>query len=237
MKERPILFSAPMVRAILDGTKTQTRRVAPISSLDIREHDEGVVTWRVAFSKPIKGTLASYSGGKFSTDQACRIVASQFCPYGQPGDRLWVRETFQPLFAEGTEHGENEWITGRGYAVSYPATDGIHEFVDADDNLTDRCWPSIHMPRWASRITLEITGVRVERLQDISEADAIAEGIERSYDQWRDYRTDQSVNYPSAATPIESYRTLWEQINGSGSWDTNPWVWVVDFKRVEGGAA
>ncbi len=237
MKERPILFSAPMVRAILNGSKTQTRRVAPISSLDIRQHAEGMVTWRVAFSKPIKGTLASHRGGKFSTDQACRIVASQFSRYGQPGDRLWVRETFQPLFAEGAEHGDNDWQTGRGYAVSYPATDGIHEFVDADDNFTDRCWPSIHMPRWASRITLEVTGVRVERLQEISEADAISEGIERSYDQWRDYRTDQAVNYPSAATPIESYRTLWEQINGSGSWDTNPWVWVVEFKRVKGGAA
>lgn len=233
MKERPILFSAPMIRAILNGTKTQTRRVAPISRLDIRQQDEGMVTWSVAFAKPVKGTLASHSGGKLSTDQASRIVASQFCPYGQPGDRLWVREAFQPLLAEGSDHWKADWKTGEGYAISYPATDGIKEWIDPDDNIGSGCKPSIHMPRWASRITLELTGVRVERLWEISEADAIAEGIERSYDQWRDYRTDQAVNYPNAATPIDSYRTLWEQINGQGSWDINPWVWVVEFRRLE----
>ncbi len=227
MKERPILFSAPMVRAILDDTKTQTRRVAPISSLDIREHDEGVVTWRVAFSKPIKGTLASHSGGKFSTDQARRIVASQFSPYGQPGDLLWVREAWRVVdVADCFAPREITAASRIWYEADAPHQPGAGKLR-----------PGMFMPRWASRITLEITGVRVERLQDISEADAIAEGIERSYDQWRDYRTDQSVNYPSAATPIESYRTLWEQISGSGSWDTNPWVWAVDFKRVEGGAA
>ncbi len=200
MKERPILFSAPMVRAILDGSKTQTRRVAPISSFDIRQHDEGMVTWRVAFSKPVKGTLASHSGGKFSTDQACRIVASQFCPYGQPGDRLWVRECFSPY-----EHRQGCWYWADGRIAAHDCT---------------KPKPSIHMPRWASRITLEITGVRVVGLQDISRGDAMSEGC-------------PFPNMAHGDDPRRWYAELWAQINGPSSWSANPWVWVVEFKRLE----
>ena len=88
MKERPILFSAPMVRAILEGRKTQTRRIAPITDLNIKPHSDDMVTWWVSFSKPVKGVFGSYSGGKLSIDQAQRIIASQFNPYGRPGDQL-----------------------------------------------------------------------------------------------------------------------------------------------------
>jgi hypothetical protein len=190
MIERPILFSAPMVRGLLNDTKTQTRRVVNFKGTDLD-----------TFLHRVPNKIGC-------------------CPYGQPGHRLWVREAFAniamyrdaPLFAD------------RQSDFAYRASGdiiGCHKWKR-----------SIHMPRAASRITLEITGVRVERLQDISEADAIAEGIERSYAQWRDYRTDQAVNYPSAATPVESYRTLWESINGPGSWDANPCVWVVEFKRL-----
>lgn len=206
MKERPILFSAPMVRAILDGSKTQTRRVVKPQPIYDGKFAGG---WKVV--------------GKNGHEAAtCGPLVSELCPYGQPGDRLWVRETWA---APHSEDGRPpRAIQCDQLRIHYLASEGRGGLV----------WrPSIHMPRWASRITLEITGVRVERLQEISEADAIAEGIERSYDQWRDYRTDQAVNYPSAATPIDSYRTLWEEINGQGSWDANPWVWVVEFKRLE----
>lgn len=199
MKERPILFSAPMVRAILDGSKTQTRRVAKRTAAGHVKETGGHRRWHIA-----------------------DFDAYLACPYGQPGDRLWVRETWA---APHSEDGRPpRAIQCDQLRIHYLASEGRGGLV----------WrPSIHMPRWASRITLEITGVRVERLQEISEADAIAEGIERSYDQWRDYRTDQAVNYPSAATPIDSYRTLWEEINGPDSWDANPWVWVVKFERLD----
>jgi hypothetical protein len=146
-----------------------------------------------------------------------------------------VRETFQPLGAEGVEHeSQTDWNTGKGYAVSYPATDGVQEFMDGDDNLRTTCKPSIHMPRWASRILLEIVSVRVERLQDISEADARAEGITphevRQFAIFGASEEERAAIYRDAA--VGPYRGLWQQINGPGSWDANPWVWVVEFKRV-----
>jgi len=203
MKERPILFSAPMVRAILEGKKTQTRRVVqPIPQM---VSEKNIVTW--------DGDAAALMR---LFDQVGRS-----CPYGQTGDRLWVRETFQPMFAEGVEnHWETDWKTGKGYSISYPATDGVQEFLTIDDELSSACKPSIHMPRWASRILLEITAVRVERLQDISEADALAEGV--TADKY--YGLDRAN--------ARSYSHLWESINGAGSWEANPWVWVVEFKRV-----
>lgn len=219
MKERPILFSAPMVRAILDGAKTQTRRVVKPQFV-MRD------------GEPIWPSYAKRPRGRGFED----------CPYGQPGGRLWVRENFQPLMADDVP--ESEWLscdykTGAGYKVSYPATDGVVEYYDisTDDAFCDRVTPSIHMPRWASRITLEITGVRVERVQEISEADAVAEGVERVVvgDGWRRYDSSSAIEL-AGLVPCEtaraSYRSLWEQINGPGSWEANPWVWVIKFKRV-----
>ena len=188
MKERPILFSAPMVRALLDGTKTQTRRVVKPTPEWIGQ--SGVLSYR----------------GRVGLPHA-------LCPYGQLGDRLWVRETW----ARDDEDG----------GLCYRAD--IGKGGDADDwerNRLDgvprfRWRPSIHMPRAASRITLEITGVRVERLQNISEADAVAEGVRNS------------LHMPGGRFANENFAHLWWAINGDGSWEANPWVWAVEFKRLE----
>lgn len=213
MGEHPILFSAPMVQAILAGRKSQTRRVVkpqpePIPD-DVRKDPKTPANRQ--FWWPSNRAMSMVE---------VRDMCGMLSPYGAPGDRLWVREKFQPLFASGFDHNTVDWKTGKGYACRYVATDGIVEWMDGDDHMTDRCMPSIHMPRWASRLTLEVTGVRVERLQDISEADAIAEG-------------SQCAGVPAALTNFAAYAKLWEKINGPGSWALNPWVWVVEFKRVE----
>ena len=218
MKERPILFSAPMVRALLAGTKSQTRRIVkPRPSEDICLPINAGLYHPTCVDRHGEEYPGTEVFGAWS-DCGAWVVK---CPYGQPGDRLWVRESFQPLFAEGFEHGDGltDWGTGAGYAIRYVATDGATEWIDGDDEITSRCKPSIHMPRWASRLTLEITGVRVERLQSISQEDAVAEGV-----------TDWMVGPTS---PRDDYRGLWESINGPGSWELNPWVWVVSFRRLE----
>lgn len=202
MKERPILFSAPMVRALRTCEKSQTRRVVkpqPSQSSDTAFVGEDGI-WR--FSHPTLRGPVSHDADDVR------------CPYGQPGDRLWVREAF----FDATKLNERR--------VIYRA-DG--------DQSRFGFTPSIHMPRWASRITLEITGVRVERLQDISEADAIAEGIEPFTDfqptgHWKRYRDGGLNSYVD--NPIASYASLWTEINGAGSWEMNPWVWVIDFQEV-----
>jgi hypothetical protein len=203
MSDRPILFSTPMVRAILAGTKTQTRRV-------VKPQPQMVTDKTI---KPWDGDPAHLL--KLMQDTGKR------CPYGQPGDRLWVRETFG--------HFERNDTLKPGDTVYYRA-DG--QCVDLEP------WrPSIHMPRWASRITLEVTGVRVEWLQDINEADALAEGIEPIRDTApgagpNRYSVHIGSGWLNSPTAAGAYRMLWEQINGPGSWDANPWVWVVEFKRV-----
>lgn len=191
MKERPILFSGSMVRALLAGTKTQTRRIVKVP-----KRMEG-------YSHP------SAAGVDFS------------CPYGWRADRLWVRETW------GIGYPDED---GGYFAIPWTGADPQKDgkvFYRADFSETDvqRPWkPSIHMSRWASRITLWITDVRVERLNGISAADARAEGIQ--------------IPAP-ASTPAEfdhdcvvAYRKLWESINGPGSWGANPFVWVIEFKRT-----
>lgn len=193
MTERPILFSAPMVRAILDGTKTQTRRVVKPCK------DLGIGCELAPCELAGEVNAGDYSNARY-----------------QPGDRLWVRETF--LIPDARASNFPPWV----YAADY---------TEADRPCT-RWKPSIHMPRAASRITLEVTGVRVERLQDISEADAIAEGIEPTMPNpghwnWRDYLIEGGQTHA-----VLSYKTLWESINGPDSWDLNPWVWVVEFQRV-----
>lgn len=193
--ERPILFNAPMVRAILDGRKTQTRRIVkgqPWPGIPFIGIDGMVATWRRDY------------GDDTSMMSLVRLS------HGQPGDRLWVRETWAE-YADPTHD----------YRVYYAADDDCGALV--------RWRPSIHMPRWASRIDLEITAVRVERLQDISEEDALAEGIEGMRGQWKSY-TDQVV---VCHKPRASFRSLWDSINAKGGygWDANPWVFVYEFKR------
>ncbi len=204
MTERPIIFSAPMVRALLAGTKTQTRRIIKDQTIGYRfsemRPDGAYLEWT---GTPCCGTgvwdVPEYSG-----------IAK--VPYGQPGDRLWVRETFG--------HFERNDTLKPGDTIYYRADGQCLEIEP---------WrPSIHMPRWASRITLEVTGVRVERLQDISEADAQAEGCAL------ECMTPTGDDSGSAIHGPGGYMALWESINGPGSWDANPWVWVVEFKRLEG---
>lgn len=200
MKERPILFSAPMARAIPDGRKTQTRRVlkqavGPSLSVDCDERGAAELSW-----------LHGNGPGHEVHEHVERVA----CPYGLVGDRLWVRESFWGCDAPG--YGDQ------------PCVVYDHEWYGKEYRPTEvRPWarkfgriPSIHMPRDCSRITLEVTGVRAERLQHCSDDDAWAEGC------------------PDDATwPLDWYRALWDTINGAGSWDTNPWVWVVEFNRVK----
>jgi hypothetical protein len=266
LKERPILFSGAMVRAILEGKKTQTRRVANLA--DNVRVCEGVA----------KGFLPGAPNG-FEVP----------CPYGKPGDRLWVRETFalqcnveddEPPFNDGrpVRRIEDDDCGICWYQPHYKATDPQPELTCREDDPRHNCgsedicaspWrPSIHMPRWASRITLEITKVRVERVQQIGEEDAIAEGIGvqmgdgtgpgagykwngvgywdtvnrgmfgPSFHVERDgscccaYGREFKIN-PAAC----AYRFLWDSINakregGIYAWERNPWVWVVEFRRV-----
>lgn len=185
MRERPILFSGPMVRAILAGQKTQTRRIVkpqPLGDTAWKNDDQWIV-----------------SGHGEAGDTGLH------CPYGQPGDRLWVRET---------------WAYGIHALAAKSDADG--PFVYAADQTTqgrlcDRWRPSIHMPRTASRIALEITGVRVERLRDISETDALAEGVTVEDQHKRGYCAGQSL--PPA---VRAFRELWDSINGPGSWGGEP---------------
>lgn len=213
-----------MVRALLDGRKTQTRRVIKLP------HNNPLGQWEPS-------TVGGPNGGRTADGQLVplqdaiwhtRTGDSLICPHGQPGDRLWVRETWRGVVAinppgKSTELGVARYVPDQEHCrrVEYQAT-------HAWDSEPWR--PSIHMPRWASRITLEVTGVRVERLQDISEADAIAEGIEKTAAGfWSTYgQSDVNGTY----SPVTSYRCLWNSINGADSWDANPWVWVVDFKRA-----
>ncbi|MCK0547873.1 hypothetical protein ACTMQT_19690 [Pseudomonas syringae pv. aptata] len=208
-KERPILFSAPMVRAILSGQKTVTRRVTkvqPRSDADI----------------------GSYGKGQPFIRNPDVTKPNPECPYGRPGDRLWVRETW---YCDHFEVMRGPYLKPDDLDIGEALNDGT--LVYAADGLApyeqeQPTWkPSIHMPRWASRILLEITAVRVERLQEISRSDIRAEGLECPPELASD---DVSPNYrdwyPAA------WRELWESINGADSWNSNPWVWVVEFKRV-----
>lgn len=201
MKELPILFSAPMVRAILGGRKTQTRRI-------------------VKGLRPGLGVVTKcQDGSNAPLPSVCWDIGGPIikCPYGFPGDRLWVRETWQCSQVPDDGPDQELWFAADSDGRRPP---------DVEEEWSWR--PSIHMPRWASRITLEITSVRVERLQEISEGDAKAEGCAPA---WLDVDGER-VNHGSAPTYRQGYARLWGEINGPGSWADNPWVWVIEFKRV-----
>ena len=198
MKERPILFSAPMIRALLDGSKTQTRRVAkPQPS---RHHWEGIPGYALNMDGPAPmegGSVGVRFNHTIPQNREWDRDAWVKCPYGQPGDRLWVREAWMPV-----EHDVQPYR----YRATNPSYIGKWK-------------PSIHMPRIASRITLDVVSVRVERLRDISRGDAMGEGC-------------PFPNMAQGDDPRQWYADLWSQINGPGSWELNPWVWVVEFKRI-----
>lgn len=203
-KERPIMFKSEMVRAILAGAKTQTRRPC--------KNQPSVET----------ATDASWRDAKADLWRNARQYARDCCPYGVPGDRLWVKETWRVVDGE----------------ILYPANDGrgpwpsdhLDSLWDVLDRHGENTRPSIHMPRWASRITLEIVSVRVERVSDIAEADILREGVTVSL-------ASQITGVPWIEIPTlhDAWRLLWDSIYAKtpNAWAANPWVWVVEFKRVE----
>lgn len=227
MKERPILFKGAMVRAILDGRKTQTRRIMKPQPTENPNKPRG--HWY-----PDSSVQSMVDVEGFLQNDHDSTIAGCFCPHGKPGDRLWVRETWQgPLVEEGGDYPDGYYSPE---FCEYKADGGpAPEFVTPDDELVQRWRPSIHMPRWASRITLEITGVRVERLQDISTSAAASEGLVQLPASGR-YAISQGDQYFGGASHDvrEVFSWLWESINGAGSWSANPWVWVVEFKRCVG---
>ncbi|PWC10686.1 hypothetical protein B4923_16345 [Brenneria roseae subsp. americana] len=219
MKERGIIFNADMVRAILSGHKTQTRRPVKFPVHDINMGCE-------LAGNELAGEL---SAGNYSN-----------CPFGQLGDRLWVREKWGVVSHDLDASGRiQEWIPtrpatpirempfGNGYYSGHVIYAADGEFTWGDDDGFDdgrSCWkPSIHMPRRASRITLEITDVRVEKLKHIPRDGIIAEG----------YPAERAID-GGYYDPFLWYRNLWESLYGAGSWQANPWIWVISFKRIEG---
>lgn len=213
MRERPILFTPDNARAILERRKTQTRRLMKpqpwrVWGCGVR-HGEAVVSAHVR-----------YQQGEADVWVACR--------YGAPGDRLWVREA-HALVPATAYRGS----TGVQQAINPEEPSEAAVYKAGWDRSPPARWRhAMHMPRWASRLILEIVAVRVERLQVISEADARAEGCGRAVDE------DDIDGAPDAPAPAQTYRGgyrwLWDEINGRGSWDANPYVWVVEFRRVEG---
>jgi len=228
---KPIIFSGPMVLAILDGSKTQHRVVVKpqpqiVSSNDASWRDDKSDLWR---------NSAQY--------------ARDCSPFGVPGDLLWVRETFSAWHGGMTDCGE-EWDEVEGPLSEWGPHSDVHgvptiEYAADRKRSATRWRPSIHMPRWASRITLRVVSVRVERLQDISETDAIAEGVRRVTKDGTihkycvyDSRDTSSVPWQDMPrTAVEGYTNLWDSLNKKHPWSSNPWVFVLDFERVEGGAA
>ena len=222
MIERGILFNGAMVRALLDGSKTQTRRIMkPQPKQTPADYPGSAGHWwpsnahqsMVHVEQELQNQHGGWSG-----------LAADCCPYGRVGDHLWVRETFGYVSPDEFERPHAECNIEYRADLAPGCTDRPGQWpVDecAADPARPRWRPSIHMPRWASRILLEIVSVRVERLQDISEGDAHAEGCLQPacgpdytlYKRW-------------------AYRNLWNEINGASSWDANPFVWVVGFKRV-----
>lgn len=225
MKTRPILFNGAMVRAILDGRKTQTRRIVK------PQPDYFACGWPCTFGKECSEShcLMHHKDGKHL------IVMKS--PYGKVGDQLYVRETWRV-----GDSGDCACYEPCGQC---PSGKTLYK-LDFPNGVEGWKWkPSIHMPRKYSRITLEITGVRVERLMDISEVDALLEGISsvrtnkwerQQFAQWRalfDAACEEGKKPPLGPTPKRAYQALWESINGKGSWEANPWVWVIEFKVVK----
>lgn len=203
MKEKPILFSGPMIRSLLAGTKTVTRRVV----------------------KP--ETYGGESGLQFEFpgwhgSLGAKRFADEYCNFGKVGDRLWVRETWQQVYPvrNGQWHTASNVKEGFG-KILYAA--------DTDRDEPPKWRPSIFMPRWASRITLEIVGVRCERLQEITEAEAQQEGLSPTM-----LSVDEMLTNHAAYSTVASFRELWDGLNGKKfPWQSNPWVFVISFKRIK----
>lgn len=236
--DRPIIFKAPMIRAILDGQKTQTRRIMKPqpyqSGIECKATNMGAGTWRL-------GALA-HAG----------IGDDWKCPYGVPGEQLWVREThcfetnfnldvdYDPPFNDGRPIKRDsapewgEWWTQCHYRATDPTPDLAYDDVEGPHC---RWRSSTTMPKWAARIWLEITSVRVERVQDISKHDCFSEGVTEEKLLGRQvYPCPKGPHamgdHALAPCPERAFAAIWDDINGSGAWDRNDWVWVIEFRRV-----
>ena len=217
MKERPVIFNGEMVRAILAGRKTQTRRVMkvqppegwwPLNSFGVEDPIARTYTKAVVDRHGYMQAGPQVFG---VADETWGAVS----PFGQQGDRLWVRETHREVGYSECGCSDHCECKKGGYAYRADGFDGEEKWT-----------PSIHMPRSACRLLLEITDVRVERLNDINEQDAIAEGMD-------DGSSPAAIAAGWFEKPSRAFRRLWERIYGQESWDSNPWVWVVEFKQVQ----
>ena len=212
MKERGMIFNSEMVRAILDGRKTQTRRIMKV------QPESNQLGLLLITDSTKHSDIGKYHWAE-SNATGNHVRSKLFsCPFGAVGDRIWVRETWARYNIDQNSHD-----------IAYRAT------TPEDWPEEGRWRPSIHMPRWASRILLEITDVRVERLNSIHDVDAMREGIQNlTTCSHADFGIPGVVN---AQHPVRAFQLLWESIYGADSWRANQWVWVIEFKRVEGGAA
>ena len=229
-KERPIIFSAPMVRAILEGRKSMTRRIVKCreeiaclgtaADWNAGKLDERMPDWETWGPKSGAQVFVGKHGNIFSLN----------CPYGVPGDRLWVREKFDFFPCGMTECEIFYWADGSSQKRTPPNDYNPYLYPN------ERVRPSIHMPRWASRITLEIASVRVERVKEITPQDCEAEGITGTTSAspvrglpYEQYKNGDGLTYTE---PLKAFQALWESIHGPGSWDLNPYVWAISFKVV-----
>ncbi|AAK94349.1 hypothetical protein Mx8p14 [Myxococcus phage Mx8] len=217
-RERPMLFSGPMVSAILAGRKTVTRRL--VTPQPTNPH-RGIFVWK---------------NDEHFPESTFGMWMAQRCPYGQPGDRLWVKETWRTAAKlDGksptaiAEAAEDAGYTRPWAPLQYEADGARVNWHESDWGPPGKTRVSIHMPRWASRLTLEVTGVRVERLQDITDEDARAEGCDVDLAAAEGFITYASDTRPMS---VKWFNALWERINGAESWATNPWVWRIQFARV-----
>lgn len=223
MKERPVIFNGEMVSAILDGRKTQTRRIvsrsADIESISTHldwVHSGAYGTHRPSDKEYANKAESLKTSGLHAFRDANGKLFGLHCPFGYTGDRLWVRETFMDLTGTGIEA-----TTGKFEGFAYRADTPAGSYGDEVRKEYGLKWtPSLHMPRKACRILLEITAVRVERLNDISDGDAIREGC-------------NAAAMRSGDCVADVFARLWSSIYGGDSWNANPWVWVIEFRRVE----
>ncbi|WP_026111569.1 hypothetical protein [Winslowiella toletana] len=220
MKERPILFSDQRVRALLTGQQTQTRRIMKsLAFTPGQDNHEGCYGFDV---------ISNQMRGRHVMEMS---DLSYQCPFGQPGDRLWVRETWRGPVVPKEQMADYakspEAYRSTRYCQYRADSSELGSSLD-EDNEQSGWQTAIHMPRWASRINLQITGVRAQKIQDISDDDIMAEGVQTDSHFLNNFFTLKN----DSVAPKEAYMKAWEKQYGGTSWEVNPWVWVIEFSRI-----